>query len=333
MEYSGTSGTNETNETNGTNGVINVLKPPGMTSHEVVGYLRRAMSIKKAGHTGTLDPGAAGVLPVCLGQATRIIEYLADELKEYRAEATFGRSTDTQDGFGRTIRVSDASGLAETRTVETLLSFQGWSSQIPPMVSALKYKGRRLYEIAREGGEVDRKPRPVQIYQIEIIRCSGFGTAQPRVLFNLKCSKGTYVRTICHDLGERLGCGGFLSFLVRTGTGRFHISEALTLEEICALIDQGRIREAVLPLGQALPFEPVWVDDSVVQYVGHGNRIFSPAVQAVPDRLAENQLVKLMNCRSGCLAVARVIYETGSSLNGSRRYAFQPVKVFASGEI
>ncbi len=311
-------------------GIINVLKPPGMTSHDVVNFLRRTMKIKKAGHTGTLDPGVAGVLPVCLGKATRIVEYLSEEIKQYRAEVTFGRSTDTQDGFGKTVRLFDASGLTEKQVEDALLSLQGQCSQIPPMVSALKYKGRRLYEIAREGMEIEREPRLIRIFKINIIKCSGFGTPNPRVLFDIKCSKGTYVRTVCHDVGEILSCGGFMSFLVRMWTGRFHISCALTLEEITEMIKKSKISEVILPLDEALPFEPVWIYDEVIKYVCHGNRIFLPGIEKLPDKLEENQLVKLINRKTGCLAVARVMFQKtsgGPSLNNNS-YMFQPIKVF-----
>ncbi|MHB9093352.1 MAG: tRNA pseudouridine(55) synthase TruB [Eubacteriales bacterium] len=312
------------------NGIINVLKPPGMTSHDVVNYLRRGLKIKKTGHTGTLDPGVAGVLPVCLGKATKIIEYMANDIKMYRAEATFGRSTDTQDGFGETVRVCDTSGLTEAKVAEAFGSLQGRQSQVPPMVSALKYKGRRLYELAREGIEVERKPRIIEIFKSEIIRYTGFGTPNPAVLFDIECSKGTYVRTICHDLGNLLGYCGFMSFLVRTGTGRYKISEALTLEEITDLIQSGRIREAILPPEEALDFKKVWVSLDVVQAVAHGNRIYQAGIEVLPDGLKENEHVILMNTDSGCLAVAKVLCEgatSGLSAEDCTRYSFQPVKV------
>ncbi len=310
-------------------GIINVLKPPGMTSHDVVGFIRRTLEIKKAGHTGTLDPGVAGVLPVCLGKATRIIEYISDDIKEYRAEVTFGRSTDTHDGFGETLRTQDASALTETKVREALLNLVGRQSQVPPMVSALKFKGRKLYELAREGIVIERKPRTIQVYKIDIIRCQGFGTPNPKVLFDIKCSKGTYVRTICHDIGEQLGCGGFMSFLIRIGTGRFKISRSMLLEEIRRMARFNKIHEAVLPLEKALPFERVWIYDEAVKFVQRGNRIYLPGVKKLPGSLEENQLVKLMNKNIGCLAVARVVYDKKSeeSLEEKIRYTFQPVKV------
>ncbi len=311
-------------------GILNVLKPPGMTSHDVVSFIRQTLKIRKAGHTGTLDPGVAGVLPVCLGKATKIIEYMSDDIKEYRAEITLGRSTDTHDGFGRTVHTADASVLDEIKVREAVMNLVGRQEQVPPMVSALKFKGRKLYELAREGIEVDRKSRVIQVFEINIVRCQGFGTPNPKALFDIKCSKGTYIRTVCHDLGERLGCGGFMSFLIRTGTGMFRISEALLLEEISQMVTLGNILQAVLPLERALSFERVWVYDGVVQFVRQGNRIFPPGVEQMPFKLEENQLVQLVNRNIGCLAVAKVLYDKKPDKFRDElgRYIFQPVKVF-----
>lgn len=306
-------------------GIINVLKPPGMTSHDVVKHLRWLLKVKKTGHTGTLDPGVAGVLPVAIGKATKIIEYMANNSKQYRAEITLGRSTYTQDGFGETIRVADATSIREQDAVAALLSMKGRQDQIPPMVSAIKLQGKKLYELARAGIEVPREPRTIHIHEIELISSTGFGNTNPTMLFDIKCSKGTYVRTICHDLGENLGCGGFMSFLVRTGAGRFHITEALTLEEITELVHQNIIRQALLPIDRALTFEPVSIYDDYVKPVLHGNRIPQSGVSEMPEHLVRDRLVKIMNQTTGCLAVARVLIDEQSVESG---YSFQPVKVF-----
>lgn len=305
------------------NGILNVLKPPGMTSHDVISFLRRRMKIKKAGHTGTLDPGVAGVLPVCLGRATKIIEFMSEDSKEYRAEAVFGRATDTQDGFGQTVRISDASFLTEDSVREALAAFQGVREQVPPMVSALKHKGRKLYELAREGIEVARESRKIEIYQMSIIKFSEFGSPNPSVIFDIECSRGTYVRTICHDLGEMLASCAYMSFLVRTRTGMFKLDEALTLEEIDDKISRGSIGEAVIPVEQVVPLADVWIYDSAVKSVVHGNKVYIAGVEKMPGELVENSLVKLMNRSYGCLAVAKFLDKN----------AFQPVKVLAKGEI
>lgn len=311
------------------NGIINVLKPPGMTSHDIVGFIRRTLKIKKAGHTGTLDPGVAGVLPICLGRATKIIEYMSGDIKQYRAELTLGKSTDTQDGFGEVLSRGDATGIMQEQVREAITSLEGDLEQVPPMVSALKHQGKKLYELAREGIEVERKPRKIHIYQARIIRYMDFGTPSPRILFDIRCSKGTYVRTICHDLGEKLGCGGFMSFLVRTGTGMFKISESLTVEEIVQSAETDNIVNCITPLNDALFLEPVLIHDSVIKSVQHGNRVYSAGVMDMPLNIKENQIVKLVNKNNECLATAKVLIDSTKpvDIEDNTRYLFQPVKV------
>lgn len=207
-------------------GILNVLKPPGMTSFDVVAYLRGLLKEKKIGHTGTLDPGAVGVLPICIGKATKTIQYLTDEDKAYRAELTLGITTDTQDSHGNVLKVCDVN-LDEKVIQDAIMSFVGEYNQIPPMFSAVRVEGRKLYELAREGVTIERKPRKVTIHSIDIIYIK-----DNKALFDVVCSKGTYIRTLCSDIGEKLGCGGHMSFLVRTRAGRFELSDSLTLEEI-----------------------------------------------------------------------------------------------------
>jgi len=207
------------------NGVINILKPPGMTSHDVVSFVRKTLNMKKVGHTGTLDPNAAGVLPICIGQGTKVSQFLLDSVKRYRTELTLGVTSDTQDSYG------DVSKQMETDfDVETIrnavLSFIGDYMQTPPMYSAVRMNGKKLYELAREGIEVERKSRLVHIKSIDIIHIKN-----NKVLFDVTCSKGTYVRTLCHDIGAKLGCGGIMSFLLRTKTGPFDLSTSVSLEE------------------------------------------------------------------------------------------------------
>lgn len=236
-------------------GIINVLKPPGMTSFDIVGYLRGILRIKKIGHTGTLDPGATGVLPVCIGRATKAIEYLTEKDKLYRAELTLGVSTDTQDSSGKATGFYDIE-LSTDKIKNVILSFIGSYEQLPPMYSAVKVGGVRLYELAREGITVERKARRVQIYSIDIKEidfCEGFyGDHDIRrqhrickVIFDVSCSKGTYIRTICSDIGERLGCGGHMSFLIRLSTGSFDIDSAYTVEEIGEAANRGEINRLI----------------------------------------------------------------------------------------
>ncbi len=223
-------------------GLINVLKPPGMTSHDVVSFLRRQFQQKRIGHAGTLDPQAAGVLPVCLGQATRLVEYLSYDHKEYLCELTLGITTTTQDAWGEIIHREDANQITLPRIEEVLCSFEGEICQIPPMYSAVKRDGVPLYKLARKGEEIERAPRKIYIKKITLLDYQ-----HPQLFILVNCSKGTYIRTLCHDIGSALGVGGIMSFLLRTRVGNFTLEQSFTLEEIQEL------KEAVLlPLTSAL---------------------------------------------------------------------------------
>ncbi|OPX46225.1 tRNA pseudouridine synthase B [Ruminiclostridium hungatei] len=244
------------------NGIINVLKPAGMTSFDVVGYLRKVAGQKKIGHTGTLDPSAVGVLPICLGNATGAIEFMMEKDKVYRAELTLGYATDTQDASGNVIYTGSVE--PDHAAIEAAIgSFTGELEQLPPMYSAIKINGRKLYELARKGETVERQPRKIRVFDIKILRIweqpdefghdrehSGRlpGKMLKKALFEVHCSKGTYIRTLCHDIGEKLGCGGHMSFLVRTRAGRYGLDTALTLEEIRELSDRRRLEESLIPV-------------------------------------------------------------------------------------
>ena len=215
----------------GTVGIINFLKPAGMTSHDAVYMMRKLTGEKRVGHTGTLDPMAAGVLPLCIGNATRIIDYLDPDVKEYRCELLLGIETDTWDIWGTVL--SDKRGQAGTITeadLRGILSgFSGEIMQMPPTYSSIKVNGKHLYEYARKDQEVTVEPRPVIIHRIELLSIdSGTG----RALFDVRCSKGTYIRSICAETGKLLGCGAAMSFLSRTATGAFRIEQAATAEEL-----------------------------------------------------------------------------------------------------
>lgn len=229
------------------NGIINVLKPSEMTSHDVVSFVRKNFNMKKVGHTGTLDPNAAGVLPICIGKATRVAEYFNEFDKTYRGELTLGTSTDTQDKYGTTLETSDKI-VSEEAIRDVFNSFKGDIKQLPPMYSAIKQNGKKLYELAREGKTVERKQRDITIYRINIIKIYD----NNRILFDVECSKGTYVRTICHDIGEKLGTFGHMSFLMRTNVGNFDIKTAYTLDEIEYLREEGKLEDILLPLDTPL---------------------------------------------------------------------------------
>lgn len=224
------------------NGIIIIDKEPGFTSHDVVAKMRGICGQRKIGHTGTLDPAATGVLPVCLGSATKLCDMLADRDKEYVAELLLGVETDTQDTTGRVLRESKVS-VAPEQVRECAASFVGELMQVPPMYSALKVNGKKLYELAREGREIERRPRPVTVHELEIL-----GLQLPVVRMRVVCSKGTYIRTLCADIGEKLGCGGTMQSLRRTRVGSFCISDALTLGELQGLKDEQRLGEALRPV-------------------------------------------------------------------------------------
>lgn len=208
-------------------GFLNIYKPVGMTSHDVVAVLRRVTKIKQIGHAGTLDPFAEGVLPICVGKATRLIEYLQDD-KEYLATVQFGASTNTFDLDGEKTSVSDKK-VTKSEVEEGLKAFQGEISQLPPIFSAIKVKGKKLYEYARKGEEVDIQPRKVVIENIEL---KAFDEENQQAQILIKCSKGTYIRSIANDLGQNLGCGGYLVKLIRTQAGSFRVENSVQLDGI-----------------------------------------------------------------------------------------------------
>ena len=216
------------------NGFINVLKPTGMTSHDVVQVIRRMVGQKKVGHTGTLDPMAAGVLPVGLGTATRITEYLDRDFKKYRCEMILGVRSETGDIWGSSLEKQEPPRFSEPEILEMEKLFRGEIRQVPPMYSAVRVAGRRLYEYARSGEDVAVKARKVTIRELKILRYD-----RDRILFDVDCSKGTYVRTICTEIGEKLGCGGAMSFLARTRSGAFSMEDSMTFEELQDYLDSG----------------------------------------------------------------------------------------------
>ena len=224
-------------------GIINVYKEKGYTSFDVVAKMRGILGQKKVGHTGTLDPEAEGVLPVCAGKGTKLCDMLTDHDKTYRATLLLGTDTDTQDTTGTVLAKKSTEGLSEEAVREAILSFIGNYDQIPPMYSALKVNGRKLCDLAREGIVVERKARPVTIYDIRIEEI-----CLPEIVMTVSCSKGTYIRTLCHDIGEKLSVGGCMKTLLRTKVDRFLIEDSLTLAELQKRKDEGRLSEAVLPI-------------------------------------------------------------------------------------
>ena len=216
-------------------GIFNVLKPPGMTSHDVIGFLRRALNTKKIGHGGTLDPDAAGVLPVFAGTATRLLSYAMEGRKQYIAEFTLGEQRDTGDDSGTLVKTMPVPELSEAKLKEVLQSFLGKQIQLPPMYSAVKINGQKLYQLARKGVEVERKARPIEIYKLELLDAklpTESVSAKYSFTVAVECSKGTYIRVLGEDIATALGTCGTMSFLLRTQVGSYLLNEAHTLQEI-----------------------------------------------------------------------------------------------------
>lgn len=265
------------------NGIIIVNKETGFTSHDVVAKLRGICGQKKIGHTGTLDPAATGVLPVCLGSGTKLCDMLTDRDKEYVAELLLGAETDTQDTTGSVLRKSPVT-VTEEEVSRACLSFLGDYDQIPPMYSALKVDGKKLYELARAGKEVERKARRVRILELEILEMR-----LPVVKLRVVCSKGTYIRTLCSDIGQKLGCGGAMQSLQRTKAGRFRLEDALTLGDLQQLKDSGELERVVQPVDSLFEETPaLHVTAEAARLLENGNALlpvqFAETVTPEPER-------------------------------------------------
>ena len=261
-------------------GVINVYKEAGFTSHDVVAKLRGILHQKKIGHTGTLDPDAVGVLPVCLGKATKLVETLTEGTKTYEAVLLLGRETDTQDTSGETLAERPVT-CSEQKAADCIAGFLGEQEQIPPMYSAKKQNGKKLYQLAREGIVTERKPSQIRIDELEILSCE-----LPRIRMRVTCSKGTYIRTLCHDIGRKLGCGGCMEQLVRTRVGQFGIGDAVTLETIQEMAEAGRLSD-ILKTPDAF-FEDlpaIQADPGTDRLIRNGNPFPAGGAASAPDRI------------------------------------------------
>ncbi len=295
-------------------GVLNIYKEKGYTSHDVVAKLRGIVGQKKIGHTGTLDPDAVGVLPVCLGKATKLCDMLTDKNKTYETVMLLGRVTDTQDVSGSILKEDDTSGLDEATVRNVIYSFLGDYMQIPPMYSALKVNGKKLYELAREGVEVERKARPVKILDIQIKEMN-----LPRVRMSVTCSKGTYIRTLCHDIGELLGCGACMEELVRTKVSRFDIKDALTLEQVSKLKQEERLGEILIPIDEMFSdYEAVTLKEEFMSFVYNGN-VFFPKHLNQDVGLTDGKMVRVYDRDGKFIAIYKFIKD---------KYLFKIEKMF-----
>lgn len=241
-------------------GILNINKPIGMTSHDVVARVRRILREKRVGHAGTLDPAAEGVLPVCVGQATRVVEYLSDAHKIYCADVWLGITTDTYDREGIVTAVQDVPDFSREELEKVVARFRGPLQQIPPIYSAIKVAGQPLYKAARAGkaDEIELKPRPVEIFTLDIT-----AWRRPWLKLWIECSKGTYIRSLAYDLGAALGCGAYMHHLVRVQSGPFHLKDAVSLEELQQATEQGSdaLADYLQPIDAVLSDWPAWIID------------------------------------------------------------------------
>jgi tRNA pseudouridine55 synthase len=250
-------------------GVLVIDKPVGMTSHDVVQIVRKGTDIRRAGHTGTLDPRASGVLVVLIGPAVRLSEYISASDKRYQATIRLGSSTDTYDAEGVVTQTNVSVSISEEEFEEALLSFVGEIEQVPPPYSAVKVKGRKAYEMSRKGEEVDLQPRIINVYSLELLEW-----APPEAVVDVYCSSGTYVRSLAHDLGQKLGCGAHLVGLRRTKSGRFTLRDAVPLRRLREAFTAGEWYRYLIPAAEALADWPmVELDSEQVELIRHGHRV------------------------------------------------------------
>jgi tRNA pseudouridine55 synthase len=295
-------------------GILNIDKPPGMTSHDVVGAVRRIAGQRKVGHAGTLDPMATGVLLVCLGQATRVTEYLMEGHKRYRATIVLGTTTDTYDAEGEVLSDGGRTDWREHEIRAALDRFVGSGWQVPPMYSAIKREGKPLYKLARQGKVVQRKPRPVEISEIVLLDWT-----PPSLIVEIACSPGTYVRSLAHDMGQQLGSGAYLGCLVRLRSGRFSLEEAVSLERVEEAFEHGEESRYLLPIDEALLDQPaIVVGSGDAQRLVQGQSI-SGEVPANGERERES-LRRVYSFDGDFLAIAA--YDPATGL-------WKPHKVFA----
>ena len=295
-------------------GMINVYKEKGFTSHDVVAKLRGICKQKKIGHTGTLDPDAVGVLPVCLGCATRLCDMLTDKDKEYVAVLRLGITTDTQDATGKVLAEKEVS-VSEEEVRAAIASFEGEQLQIPPMYSALKVNGKKLYELAREGKEIERKARPIVVHEIEIL-----SENMPEFTIRVKCSKGTYIRTICHDIGQKLSCGGVMVSLKRTKVGNFGIEDAYTLSQIEDMAKEGKLCEILLPVEKVFEKLPeIRVKETAMKALLNGNQLKKEEILMLSDEALKAEEVRVYGADGRFYGVYG--YQEGRKL-------FCPIKMF-----
>jgi tRNA pseudouridine55 synthase len=294
-------------------GILNIHKATGMTSHDVVARVRKLLKQKRVGHAGTLDPAASGVLPICVGQGTRVAEYLSESGKEYRATIIFGIETETYDAEGQITRTASTDTLKRSEIEQALERFLGPQMQVPPRYSAIKIQGQAAYKRARAGEELALAARPIEFFRLEIIDWQ-----TPVLILDVACSKGTYIRSLAYDLGQAVGCGAHLGGLVRTRSGPFGLQESITLEELATACEQGESARYAQPADRALAQYPaLHLSAEEELRVRHGNT-FDYEIPEIARSLA-----RVYNPEGNFIAIAQ--WDTASQ-------KWQPTKVFVAGD-
>ena len=308
-------------------GVLNINKPSGMTSHDVVDAVRKILGVRKVGHTGTLDPQATGVLPLCVGRATRIAQYLTQADKEYVMTLCLGVTTDTLDAAGKETGRVEEIRVRREDVLAILPRFVGEIQQVPPLFSAKKYRGERLYRLARRGEQVERQPIRVRVYALELVEF-----ALPLVRLKMSCSKGTYARSLCDDLGRALGCGGHLHALTRTRSGRFSLDGILTLEALERAVRERRLGEVLIPIADALAHLPaVRVAPEAGPVILHGSDVAAGLVVQFPAGLHPGALVRVLGYRKQLLSLAETtVASPDFPACEPTRVVLHPVRVFSA---
>ncbi|WP_058485198.1 tRNA pseudouridine(55) synthase TruB [Defluviitalea phaphyphila] len=298
-------------------GILNIYKEKGYTSHDVVAIIRKILNQKKVGHTGTLDPEAEGVLPICIGKATKTVEYLTDKKKRYLSVVKFGITTSTGDSTGEIIK-STSVDLDKNKVENIVKSFIGEYNQIPPMYSAIKVKGKKLYELARQGKVIDRKPRKVYIYNINI---TSF-ISKDEIEIDVECSKGTYIRTLCEDIGNALGFGAHMKSLIRTQVGMFNIDNSIKLNELKEIVKDKKLDKYIIKIEEIFSqYSLVKIKSEGEKILKNGNKIKFNYIEYSVKKLTPEEIVRVYDYSEKFIGIYKVIVQGES-------YYLKPMKLF-----
>jgi tRNA pseudouridine55 synthase len=305
------------------NGILNIFKPKGISSFQAVKEVKNILNIPKAGHAGTLDPSASGILLVCIGQATKIVEFLVDLKKYYQGEMILGISTDSQDSEGNIIqRKKVKNDIDEERIKRIFLKYKNINSQIPPMFSATHYKGERLYRLARKGIEVKRSPKKIKIYKLNLLNFNQ-KMNHPIIKFEVVCSKGTYIRTLCNDIGNELGCGAYLSNLVRKKIGYFNLEDSINLDALKK--EKILQKKYLISIDSALKgLNNITVRNEAIKTVLNGGTISNEQITTNTkiSKIGRSKFIKIYDLENNLLSIGIPIKKNGKDL------IFKPIKVF-----